>query len=148
MSVLIDTNILLRLAEPAHLQHDSAHEAVKRLIARHETLAIVPQNLYEFWVASTRPLDRNGLGFTTAAAKEEMAKVEQLFELLDDEREILPNWRLLVLQHDVKGKAAHDTRLVAAMAVHGVSSLLTFNKPDFLRYETISVVTPEEVLAS
>jgi hypothetical protein len=46
----------------------------------------------------------------------------------------------------VVGKNAHDARLVAAMNVHGLTQLLTFNNQDFQRYPGISVVTPDDVL--
>jgi predicted nucleic acid-binding protein len=47
----------------------------------------------------------------------------------------------------VKGKNAHDARLVAAMQRHGLTRLLTFNKPDFMRFPGINVYSPAEVLA-
>ena len=47
----------------------------------------------------------------------------------------------------VIGKNAHDARLVAAMRVHGVTHLLTFNDQDFARYTGITVLTPAAVFA-
>ena len=41
------------------------------------------------------------------------------------------------------GKTTHDARLVAAMNVHGISSILTFNVQDFARYAAKSAVHPE-----
>ena len=63
MSIVIDTNILLRSAEPSHAQHAVADHAVRILIAHNEILCVVPQVLYEFWVAATRPVPQNGLGW-------------------------------------------------------------------------------------
>jgi predicted nucleic acid-binding protein len=48
----------------------------------------------------------------------------------------------------VLGKNAHDARLVAAMNVHGVTHLLTFNAADFRRFTTIQVMTPAAVLST
>ncbi|HUY34503.1 MAG TPA: hypothetical protein VMV69_17290 [Pirellulales bacterium] len=48
--------------------------------------------------------------------------------------------------NDVKGKNAHDARLVAAMQRHGLTDLLSFNKPDFTRFTAINAFTPAEVL--
>ena len=42
----------------------------------------------------------------------------------------------------------HDAKLVALMAVHGDSHILTLNPKDFARYPAVSAVTPEELLAS
>ena len=49
--------------------------------------------------------------------------------------------------HNVKGKQAHDTRLVAAMERHGVKHLLTFNKSDFARFPAIVALSPDEIVA-
>ena len=35
----------------------------------------------------------------------------------------------------------HDTRLVAAMKVHGLSHILTFNVKDFKRFVDITVIS-------
>ncbi len=51
-------------------------------------------------------------------------------------------------QYQVSGKNAHDARLVAAMMVHGISRILTFNVGDFMRYAGIAVLDPQQVLAS
>src|SRR5260370_41264672 len=40
---------------------------------------------------------------------------------------------------------AHDARLVAAMEVHGITAILTFDKSGFSRYPGIEVVHPEQV---
>jgi len=47
-------------------------------------------------------------------------------------------------QHSVRGAKVHDTRLVAAMNVHSVRSLLTFNSDDFVRFG-IEVLHPTSV---
>ena len=46
------------------------------------------------------------------------------------------------LAYRVAGKNTHDARLVAAMVVHGVSSILTFNIQDFTRYAEITIFDP------
>jgi predicted nucleic acid-binding protein len=45
-----------------------------------------------------------------------------------------------VADYRVSGKNAHDARLVAAMVVHGIDSILTFNAQDFVRYREIRVL--------
>ncbi len=47
--------------------------------------------------------------------------------------------------HGVSGKTAHDTRYAAAMAVHGVTHLLTHNGADFKRYPHVTVIEPQSV---
>ncbi|MBW4439856.1 MAG: hypothetical protein KME10_01205 [Plectolyngbya sp. WJT66-NPBG17] len=51
----------------------------------------------------------------------------------------------LVTKYQVRGKQAHDTRLVAAMIVHQIAHLLTFNTADFKRFSEIRAIDPREV---
>jgi len=53
MKILVDTNILLRLAQPTHPQYAEAADAVRVLIGRTDELILVPQSFYEFWVVAT-----------------------------------------------------------------------------------------------
>ena len=55
-----------------------------------------------------------------------------------------PEWRRLVVTHSVSGVRVHDTHLVAAMNVYGITRLPTFNGPDFTRYPGIHVVHPND----
>ena len=148
MSTLLDTNILTRLVTPGQPIHQMALDAVAALRLRNEPLRIVPQNLYEFWVVATRPATQNGLGLTGAQTDAEIGRFISWFAVLSDDPRILPQWRQLVVRHQVIGKNGHDARLVAAMIVHGIDRLLTFNKPDFARYQQIIVISPQDVVGS
>lgn len=147
MRVLLDTNILTRLAQPGHTQHPLAMAAVRALTERQDTLCLVPQNLYEFWAVSTRPAGENGLGLTVAETKTHFSEVEQAFVILDETPNFRPVWARLVSEHEVKGKAAHDARLVAAMKVHAIPTILTFNTEHFARYTDVLVLAPGMVPA-
>jgi predicted nucleic acid-binding protein len=143
MSTLLDTNILTRLAQPSNPHHAFAESATLALKGRGELLCIVPQNLYEFWAVATRPIiATNGLGLTVVQAKAEIARIIALFRMFPDTPTIYTEWLRLVETHDVKGNAAHDARLVAAMTVHGVAQILTFNGRDFSRYGGVHVTDP------
>lgn len=146
MMFLLDTNLLTRAAQPHHPMHAPADASVKLLLNAGETGCIVPQNLYEFWVVSTRPVAQNGLGMSVSVAEAEISKIRGIFKLLDDNAAILFEWEKLVVKYQVAGKNGHDARLVAAMIVHGLTKLLTFNKSDFSRYNEIVAVTPDEVV--
>ncbi len=147
MRILLDTNIILRLGDEGHRMHGEALAAIDWLDANEHESVIVPQVLYEYWVVGTRPPENNGLGMTAAKADAAISKWISVFRLLLDERGILAYWRDLVLGNDVKGKNAHDARLVAAMQRHEVTKLLSFNKQDFTRFAGINVFTPAEILA-
>jgi len=70
----------------------------------------------------------------------------EIFTLLRDERQVFRFWRELVSQRDVRGKHAHDARLVAAMLRHGVEAILTFNVSDFRNFPGIRAYSPEEIM--
>jgi predicted nucleic acid-binding protein len=144
MPYLSDSNVLLRGAEAGHPMQAPALEAFAALFRRGEAVHVTPQNLYEFWVVATRPVERNGLGMTAVQAEAELARLEAQFPLLPDTPAIYPEWRRLVTVHGVVGVRAHDTRLVAAMLVHGITHILTFNGEDFRRYPGITIVHPDD----
>ena len=142
MSYLIDTNVLVRLAQPKNPDQREARRALGTL--RHpEFLGIIPQNLIEFWAVATRPASSNGLDLTVDETARQIGKLKALFTLLPDSSDIFSEWERLVLQHQVSGKQAHDARLVAAMKVHNVTHLLTFNIPDFKRFTGIPLSVPQ-----
>jgi predicted nucleic acid-binding protein len=113
--------------------------------AQRETLCIVPQNLIEFWAVATRPLNKNGLGMTTAEAESEIADIRQFFRLLPYTSEVLETWQGLVVRHGVSGKQTHDAHLAAIMQVHAVTDILTFNVSDFRRFPGITALHPAVV---
>ena len=139
MRILLDTNVLCRMAEQSHPHEQPATSAITNLRRDRHELCLVPQVLYEYWVVVTRPVAENGLGMKTAEADRNIEDWLDLFTLLRDERGVFSAWRELASFYEVKGKSAHDTRLVAAMKRHDVSHLLTFNVADFQRYEGIEI---------
>ena len=148
MTTLVDTNLLTRMVQPVHVQHQDALDALTALRLRGEALHLVPQNFYEFWVVATRPEAQNGLGMSAAEAEADFATFRRLFTVLDDTPAIPPEWEQLVSRLGVVGKTAHDARLVASMRVHGLNRLLTFNVGDFRRYPGITVLSPSDVLSA
>ncbi len=145
MDCLTDTNIILRLAQPAHPMHAVALTAVTKLLSDGHNLCLIPQNLIEFWNVATRPADRNGLGWTTAQTEKDLRSLESNFTILPDSPAIYAEWRRLVVAHSVLGKQVHDTRLVASMNVHQITNLLTFNGDDFKRFPNITIIDPTTV---
>ena len=143
--MLIDTSTLLRTLQPSHPQRETARVAIKALTARGGELHIVPQNLFELWVVATRPASQNGLVLSTTEAAAELMRLKSMFPLLPDPPAIYPVWESLVIQYRVAGKPAHDARLVAAMLVHGLTTILTFDRTGFSRYAGIEVLHPADV---
>jgi predicted nucleic acid-binding protein len=142
MDVLADTNILVRGVHRKEAGHREALQALRALRDRGDRICIVPQNLYEFWVVATRPIQSNGLALTPAQAGRMTYRVEEVCSLLRDTPAIYDEWRRLVALYAVSGKNSHDARLVAAMKIHSITHILTFNSPDFARYPEITVIEP------
>lgn len=142
--MLLDTSILLRTLQVRHPQHEMVVRALEALPTRGRDLHIVPQNLVEFWVVATRPVEQNGLGLMPAAVAMEVTRIKNMFPLLPDTPAIYPVWENLVIQYQVSGKSAHDARLVAAMHVHGLKSILTFDRAGFTRYAGVEIVHPAD----
>jgi predicted nucleic acid-binding protein len=147
MSILADTNVLLRRTQPDHPSHASAVESIARLLAAGDPVYFTLQNMSEFWNVATRPASNNGLGFSAALAHSEMEKIERFLTILPDSPAVYGEWKRLVVQHNVLGSKVHDTKLVATMNVHGIRRILTFNTGDFTRYD-IEAIHPLSLLSS
>lgn len=147
MKVLVDTNVLLRIAQLTSPDRPSARSALVALTNVDAELCVVPQVIYEFWVAATRPLSANGLGMDLSMAENSIAGILDDYLLLKDERGVFGHWQSLVITNAVLGKPAHDARLVAAMNRHRIPNILTFNTADFARYASIQVFTPADIIA-
>ena len=145
VNFLLDTNVLLRMSDGTASTHLLAGDAVATLLARRDKVYITAQNLIEFWAFATRPLDANGLGWTTQRTTTEIEQFLNRFPPLEDSPDILLQWLTLVTTHDIKGKKVHDTRLVAVMQAHGATHLLTFNTDDFTGYPDITLIHPNKV---
>jgi predicted nucleic acid-binding protein len=145
MSILADTNILLRRTQPDHPSHTLAVESVAKLLATGEPVYFTPQNIAEFWNVATRPAANNGLGFSVTLTLSEVEKIERVLTVMPDSPAVYGEWKRLVAQHSVMGVKVHDAKLVAMMNVHRVRRILTFNINDFLRYG-VEAIHPSTLL--
>lgn len=147
MSVLVDTNVLLRRIQPDHEHHTLAIDSVARLLETGEPVHFAFQNISEFWNVMTRPISANGLGFSPAFTLGEVGKIETVLEILPDSPAVYEEWKRLVSTHAVSGAKVHDARLAALMNVHGVRRILTFNTGDFARFD-IEALHPSAVMST
>ena len=116
------------------------------MIATGEPIYFTWQSIAELWNVATRPLINNGLGFSISRTQSEVGKIEQVLTLLPESPAAYAEWMRLVVRHNVRGSKVHDTKLVAAMNVHRVRRLLTFNTADFARHE-IETLDPKSVVS-
>jgi predicted nucleic acid-binding protein len=149
MPYLLDTSILVRLANSTDAQHLLAASAVVELHRRGELLQITPQVLIEFRNVATRPKSANGAGLSIVDTEAHAATFEAKFPLLPDVAGIFTGWKALVSSAGIIGKQVHDARLVAVCHVHTVTHLLTFNVAHFARMKTfgpgVVIVDPSSV---
>jgi predicted nucleic acid-binding protein len=146
MSVLVDTNVLLRRTQSGHPDYGTAVESIARLVATGDPVCVCSQNIAEFWNVATRPAANNGLGLSVELTSGEVEDIERTLTLLPDSAATYAEWKRLVVQYRVMGTKVHDTRLVAAMNIHGIARILTFDTNDFLRYG-ITVLHPLSLIA-
>ena len=142
--ILLDTNVLGRMTDSADPHCAASRKAIRVLLASGEQLAMLPQNLYEFWAIATRAPAVNGLGMTINQASQWLGYFQRRFILLPDRDDLVRRWHDLVKSLSISGFPAHDARLVAAMQCYGISRLLTFNSHDF-KDLPVTVVDPDSV---
>lgn len=147
--ILVDSNVLVRLAAKSDPQYRLVNAAVVKLVRQQYRLAYTLQNVAEAWVVLTRPVtSRGGYGFNYAKARKYRDRLHRTLVLLEDRPEVYDHWMKLVDHYQIVSVNAHEARIVATMQVHGVTRVLTFNVNDFKRYQHLEVLTPQGVLAS
>jgi predicted nucleic acid-binding protein len=61
---------------------------------------------------------------------------------LRDTDQVYAEWRRLVVTYSVSGKPVYDARIVAAMNVHRITHILTFDATGFSRYPGLTILDP------
>jgi predicted nucleic acid-binding protein len=145
---LLDSNILIRWVQHEDPGAAVVEAALDELMIRNAELFYTSQNLGEFWNAMTRPANRNRYGLTPAEADKAALEFETAFDILPDSPAVHAEWRRLLVKHNVSGVQVHDARIAAAMHVHTVKSILTFNTKDFARFADIEAVHPADLARS
>jgi predicted nucleic acid-binding protein len=143
---LIDSNILLRWVKPDDRDYPLVVSAIDTILGDGGVLCYTSQNVAEFWNTCTRPLDQNGFALSPQETDRRARAFEHKLQLLPDSVAVHQEWRALLVGHNVSGVQVHDARLAAAMRVHGIQRILTFNERDFARYPDIQAVHPRALL--
>ena len=133
MSYLIDTNVFLRVANPADPRRPECVAALDHLRSIDDDSFTCAQILIEYWVAATRPADVNGLGLDAAQTGRNLNLIVSMFPCLPEPSDMAKRWRQVVETNEVLGKQARDARIVALMLAHNVTHLVTLNAADFAR---------------
>ncbi len=130
MTVLVDTNVLLRWIEHHDSDHLIAIASVKLLRQRGLPMYVATQNLIEFWAVATRPRSVNGFNMPPEMVDEEISKILDFFPLTPELPTLFDEWRRLVVSCGVASRQVHDARLAALIWASGISHILTFNIND------------------
>jgi predicted nucleic acid-binding protein len=145
-AVLLDTSILVRERDTTDAKHAETLNCIRVLWHAQWTLYITTQSLIEYWSVATRPHHlRGGLGLSPQQAEGDIAQFLELHDFLEEPPNLFERWRQIVNRYQVRGKQVWDARLVAIMELKNVQHLLTFNKSDFNRYQSIEAWLPNEV---
>ena len=143
---LVDSNILLRWVKPDDRDYPLVVSAIDAILADGGVLCYTSQNVAEFWNTCTRPVDQNGFGLSPQETDRRARAFEDKLQFFPDSVAVHQEWRALLVRHNVSGVQVHDARLAAAMRVHGIKRVLTFNERDFARYPDIQAVHPRALL--
>ena len=143
---LVDSNILLRWVKPDDRDYPLVVSAIDAILADGGVLCYTSQNVAEIWNTCTRPLDQNGFALSPRETDRRARAFEDKLQFLPDSVAVHQEWRALLVSHNVSGVQVHDARLAAAMRVHGIQRVLTFNERDFARYPDIQAVHPRALV--
>lgn len=145
MKLLVDTNIPIRALDPQDARHEVCAAALRTLSTPEHELYLCAQVIIEYWAVATRPRNVNGLGLEPGAVEASLQELEKALLTLPEPPDMAARWRELAGRYGVRGRQVHDTRLVALMLAHGVTTLLTLNGADFARFSEITCLSPEDV---
>jgi predicted nucleic acid-binding protein len=142
---LVDSNALLRWVKPDHEDYPAIVSAIEAILQQGGVLCYTSQNVAEFWNACTRPVDRNGYGLSPQETDRRARVFEEKLRLFHDSLAVHQEWRRLLVTYSISGVQVHDARLVAAMLLHRVKRILTFNEKGFARYSEIEALNPRKL---
>jgi predicted nucleic acid-binding protein len=140
VSYLLDTNILVRWANPADSNHALVTSSLVSLHRQAEELYIARQNLVEFWAVATRAKANNGLEWTIAETRAVVDEAIELFTVLPDNDQVFAVWLKVVEEKGITGFRCHDARIAATAIYNGITHLLTINVDDFKRFTELTIV--------
>ena len=144
---LLDTNVVIGWVDKDSADRQISSRVVDSLIRRDTRCChLARQVLYEFWAVATRPRDHNGLGWTVERAHDELLKVQNLFQTLEDPPDLFNRWLALVTAYKVQGFQAHDMRLLALAQAYDLR-LLTVNVRHFPEDFRGVVIHPRDLAA-
>jgi predicted nucleic acid-binding protein len=137
----IDTNVLVFAANPHSPWHGAAELSLQAARRDGIALCISPQVVREFIAAASRP-QPNMPPPPLDPILENVHRIRAGYELLNERAATIDHLVELLKAVPARGKQVHDANIVATMLTHGVSTLLTHNTADFIRFAAMIRVMP------
>ena len=140
---VVDTNVLLAATDEGRAEHTHAVALINEWPAAGTVLYTSGQILREYLVVATRAVKHNGLGLAPRDAVANVRALRARLRPLTESSKVSERLLELLDQIDCAGKQVHDANVVATMLVHGIDTVVTINRKDFLRFgNDVRVVSP------
>jgi predicted nucleic acid-binding protein len=139
--IFIDTNVLIYANVEESPFHIEALKTIKRLHRNGSEMWLSRQVLREYLSVLSRPQSYSQPK-NVATLAERILFFEQNFRIADDTNEVTVCLLRIMTEIQVGGKQVHDANIVATMLVNNVSTIVTHNTSDFIRFNKIISVVP------
>jgi predicted nucleic acid-binding protein len=133
MNVLLDTNIVVHSMQERSGLYLEITKKIEELLKDGHQLYICRQVLFEYYCVVTKPVDKNGYGYTSAKAMEEVEDLMQIYDIIDDVTD-MNIWKDIMITYSITGLKSHDARLVATMESNAINNIFTKNEADFRQF--------------
>jgi predicted nucleic acid-binding protein len=141
--ILVDTNILVRLADEADPDYKTTHQAIAACWRRGRKLLVADQALQEFWVVATRPVTNNGLGMSPDQTDQFLNHFARAFIRIADPPGLFDAWRSPVNAHAIRSIRSYDARFIAFVQMAKLNGFMTYNLEHFSNF-SVRLVNPKD----
>lgn len=144
--ILLDANVLVYAIDTDSPRHLASRAVVQAAFDGRLPAVLVPQVLLEFLAVATHPRRvRHPLG--PALAWEQVLALRARLPVLELQQGALTVLGELLAAHPTIGSDIFDLFLIAQMRTHRITTVCTYNGPDFARAPGVEALTAEELLA-
>jgi predicted nucleic acid-binding protein len=137
----VDANVLVFAANPLSPWHAAAATRLREARLGNISLLVNPQVVREFIAAASRP-PPGGPPPPSDPILDNVRRIRAGFVLLDEHAATIDRLAELLRTFPTCGKQVHDANVVATMLTHGVSTILTHNTGDFIRFSALVRILP------
>jgi predicted nucleic acid-binding protein len=141
--VFLDTNVLVYASVLESPWFKSAQDIIRRLENKNTTIYISRQIIREYIATLSRP-QTFPVKLTNNDILAHISDYINRYNIIDENSAVTEKLFELFNKFEIGGKQIHDASIVATMLSHGVSTLITYNVTDFVRFsDLIKIAKPE-----